>query len=141
MGIPTRPHQHSSGSEMEVCRYNFAQSGDIWLVQFNTTCYGCSTADGRIPVGLKVWPIWPRVCEYLCGHEVFGLSGAQLAGTRCLELGAGAGLLGISLGRMGAHVTMTDTNEACIGLSRINVALNDIAGLGAKAQINNGRSC
>jgi len=44
-------------------------------------------------------------------------------GLRCLELGAGVGLVGIALARLGAAVTLTD-KPPLVGLLRRNIAAN-----------------
>eukprot|EP00440_Ansanella_granifera_P045524 gb/GFBE01049320.1/.p1 GENE.gb/GFBE01049320.1/~~gb/GFBE01049320.1/.p1 ORF type:complete len:258 (+),score=39.22 gb/GFBE01049320.1/:1-774(+) len=52
-------------------------------------------------------------------------------GRRVLELGAGTGVVGLTLGKLGASVTMTDNEPEVLSLLRRNAAAN---GLGALAE-------
>jgi tRNA1(Val) A37 N6-methylase TrmN6 len=44
-------------------------------------------------------------------------------GMRCIELGAGVGLVGLALAAMGAHVTITDVAKV-LPLMQANLAAN-----------------
>lgn len=62
-------------------------------------------------------------------HQSHCMTG-MLAGKKCIELGAGVGLVGLSLASFGAEVTLTD-KPALLSLLRGNVARN---WLGERAQ-------
>lgn len=52
--------------------------------------------------GDMVWPTGIVFCRYLCEHK------ALLEGRRVLDLGAGTGLVGLVVAKLGAHVTLVD---------------------------------
>lgn len=51
----------------------------------------------------------------------------ELRDARCLELGAGSGLVGMTLGIQGAHVTCTDSDPALLDLIKTNAAVNGLS--------------
>jgi len=52
---------------------------------------------------------------------------AKICGKRVLELGAGTGIVGLTLGRLGAQVTLTDNEPELVELMMANVHANSLA--------------
>ena len=102
---------------MEVCRYHFG-GAEHWFLQYNTQSFGL--LQDMSTLGLKVWPICPVLCTYLCSDAC----APPVAARRCLELGAGIGMLGSVLGSLDASVTVTDDDEACLRVAAVNLRLN-----------------
>ena len=88
-------------------------------------------------MGLRVWAATTAVCRLL------GAKGGELrpdclrgARGRILELGCGIGVLGCALAtlpgliqRPEGEVTLTDIDETCLRVARVNVALNNAEGV------------
>jgi len=72
---------------------------------------------GGTSTGFSVW----YGCQVLLNHMERRVSGQK--GVRVLELGAGCGLLGMGLAKLGAQVVMTDVPEVCT-LLKCHVAMN-----------------
>ncbi len=70
----------------------------------------------------NVWWSLPYACTLSAQHNAM-LTQPYVAGKRCIELGAGVGLVGLALARLGAQVTLTD-KPALLSLLRGNVAKN-----------------
>lgn len=72
---------------------------------------GCSE-----PWWAHVWPAGLRLAEHI-------LAGPDLTGLRCLDLGTGAGIVGIALGLKGAKVTFADASPDSLRLAGENARL------------------
>lgn len=73
----------------------------------------------RIPYWAVVWPSAPLLARRL-------LDGADWRGAEVLELGCGAGLVGLSLAAGGARVLQTDLFAEAAGLARNNARRNGL---------------
>ena len=77
---------------------------------------GTVQADGTCS---RLWPTSLVLTRYLCAHPEL------VAGKRVVELGAGAGGVGLACAALGAeHVVITDISEAALSLCHDNVARN-----------------
>lgn len=83
---------------------------------------------GGQATGLRVWPCCIGLASILEQHGAF-------AGLRALELGAGTGVAGIVLAKLGAHVTLTDFEPKCLALCRRNARENGVAGCTRTARL------
>eukprot|EP00933_Yihiella_yeosuensis_P067647 TRINITY_DN7260_c0_g1_i2.p1 TRINITY_DN7260_c0_g1~~TRINITY_DN7260_c0_g1_i2.p1 ORF type:complete len:214 (+),score=37.35 TRINITY_DN7260_c0_g1_i2:33-674(+) len=92
-------------SQVEVFKYKFGAT-DYWFLQYNTECFGWFDHTTEVALGLKIWAPCLVMCNYFCGEDA-----PVLKGRRCLELGAGAGLMGVVLGQLGAQATVTDIDQ------------------------------
>ena len=66
--------------------------------------------------------VWP--CGLALADRV--LVGPRLDGVDCLDLGTGAGAVGIAAGLAGAHVTFADASDAALDLARQNATGNGL---------------
>lgn len=81
-----------------------------------------SGADSCTSTGKRVWDcsvLLARYCEHRWGPH------APVKGLRVLELGAGQGLVGLVLGRLGARVTLTDL-PSVVGNLEHNIIRNNL---------------
>eukprot|EP00933_Yihiella_yeosuensis_P037599 TRINITY_DN31594_c0_g1_i2.p1 TRINITY_DN31594_c0_g1~~TRINITY_DN31594_c0_g1_i2.p1 ORF type:complete len:197 (-),score=32.98 TRINITY_DN31594_c0_g1_i2:514-1068(-) len=60
----------------------------------------------------------------------------RFASKRILELGAGTGVVGLTLGKLGACVTMTDCEPEVMSLLRKNAAANGISSSSSFAEVD-----
>eukprot|EP00931_Biecheleriopsis_adriatica_P057344 TRINITY_DN34008_c0_g1_i1.p1 TRINITY_DN34008_c0_g1~~TRINITY_DN34008_c0_g1_i1.p1 ORF type:complete len:421 (-),score=74.74 TRINITY_DN34008_c0_g1_i1:86-1348(-) len=107
-------------SQVEVFKYYF---GDVmqWFLQYNTECFGWFAHTTDVALGLKIWAPCLVMCHYFCSPDA-----PVLRSRRCLEVGAGAGILGVELARLGAESVVTDIDDLCLQASRVNAALNGV---------------
>ena len=80
-------------------------------------------ANQTIVTGVKPWPACVGLASVV---EQRGCGGAY-AGVRALELGAGLGVVGILLAKLGATVTLSDNSPEVLTLLRRNAAENCVA--------------
>ena len=79
-----------------------------------------SALKGSDHTGMKVWD----VAEVLCRHFEANYSAKFFEGKRVLELGAGCGLIGITLATLGAKVVMTDGKGEVLNRLHENIRRN-----------------
>ena len=79
-------------------------------------------ANQTIVTGVKPWPACLGLASVV---EQKGAGGAY-AGVRALELGAGLGVVGILLAKLGATVTLSDNSPEVLTLLRRNAAENGV---------------
>lgn len=113
--------RHQRGSKLEVCRYHFGPVS-CWLLQYNVRNFGL-LHDLDEAMGLKVWPSCVFFCRFICCDA----RAPRVAGKRCLELGAGAGLLSVVLAGLGADLLATEQEAACLRVLPVNIKLNGLA--------------
>jgi len=127
-------------SEVEPCSRTVEVPVDhqgksvFWFLQYNTADYGwldseCPAGYGA-PMGLRIWAGSPLLCRWLVQHyrQEHSLNGVQ----KCLELGGGVGIVSCVLSMLpgllasGGQVMVTDIDETCLQVARINAALNGV---------------
>ena len=74
----------------------------------------------RLPYGVTLW-----TAAIALSHEI-AARGAELRGSRVLELGAGTGMPGIVAATFGARVVQTDRNELSMSVCKRNAAINRV---------------
>ncbi|CAE8684996.1 unnamed protein product, partial [Polarella glacialis] len=108
-------------SQVEVFKYCFANE-DRWVLQYNTESFGWFDHTNEVALGLKIWAPCLVMCHFLCGPEA-----PVVRSRRCLELGAGAGMMGVVLAGLGARATVSDIDEPCLRASKVNARLNGVS--------------
>jgi len=107
------------GSSAEVTHETGWSSGVSAQTCSSATAHTMTNAcpDGVGRSGLRIWPVAWLLLEVLQGVRSLG---------RVLELGAGTGIVGLSLARRGVadSLVLTDSDQWCIRVLRANAALN-----------------
>jgi predicted nicotinamide N-methyase len=93
----------------------------VRLVTVASTAPAPGGLELRDVIGLKAWPCSLFLADFLHQQQQAALFGP---GSRVLELGAGVGLVGLSLAALGASVDMTDRQPAVLERIRLNVHAN-----------------
>ncbi|GAB4470041.1 MAG: methyltransferase domain-containing protein [Armatimonadaceae bacterium] len=75
----------------------------------------------NFPYGLMLWASAIGLCEWLAANP------SLVAGKRCLEIGAGIGLVGLVAQWLGAEVTQTDYQPDALRLCAENARANQVA--------------
>ncbi len=76
--------------------------------------------DEQMPYWAEIWPSSFVLSNYLA-HEI------GIAGTRCIELGAGVGLVSVALRKAGASMMVTDYAIEALNFMKVNALQNGIA--------------
>lgn len=112
-----------------------SDDGTVWREVCEVAVCEAASIDTTGLLGTQIWHSSKVLAAYLRGTGVDAtLSGngglvPTLAGARCLELGAGTGLVSLVLAALGAQVTATDYHTAILSLVRRSAAENGLAAL------------
>lgn len=75
-------------------------------------------------VGNLVWPSGLALAKFFAWREAHPAERGTCVGKAVLELGAGTGVVGLTLGRLGATVTLTDGYDIVLKALQRNIAAN-----------------
>eukprot|EP00927_Polykrikos_kofoidii_P028895 TRINITY_DN25092_c0_g1_i1.p1 TRINITY_DN25092_c0_g1~~TRINITY_DN25092_c0_g1_i1.p1 ORF type:complete len:447 (+),score=76.02 TRINITY_DN25092_c0_g1_i1:282-1622(+) len=114
-------------SQMEVCKYRFGIN-NFWFFQYNTGSFGWFDHTVGVPLGLRIWAPCLVLCEFFSSPEA-----PPVRGRRCLEIGAGSGIMGSVLGALGAEAVVTDVDEMCLCIARVNARMNGLSATACSA--------
>lgn len=125
--------EDDGGAIVREFRFPVAGSGRQDAIEVRLTDGTPATGADHTDVGLQSWGASIVVSDLLCARpDTFGLSAARLgAAPRIVELGAGTGLVGITLAKLlprlgvrDATVIATDYHPAVLANLRANVSAN-----------------
>lgn len=106
--------------------FTFAIAGRTWTIRAvrdQGALLSACDAFTEFPFGLLLWESAPALAEALVADA------KPLRGTSVLEIGAGAGLVGLVAASLGARVRQVDHSAAAVDLARANAADNAISGI------------
>jgi len=114
-------------SPLHLRKIEFGGHGYWWLC-YNTGEFGWFDKEHTttFAVGLKVWAPCPLMCRWY--SEPRGLDDVHdVAGLSVLELGAGVGMLGVSIAARARRVCVTDIDPCVLRIAAVNARINQAA--------------
>ena len=123
--ISVEDYSYSDQMSVRICAYN-TRSGHGYFSHTNQT----------YATGIQIWPPVPVMCHHLLAYG----RTLPLSGCRVLELGAGVGILGVVIAKLGAsEVAITEISDVCRVVVDINVVLNQVQSLVHVAPLRYGK--
>ena len=126
------------GGEISVDDYTYSDQLSVRICAYNTRSgHGYfNHTNQTYATGIQIWPPVPVMCHHLLAYG----DSLPLSGCRVLELGAGVGILGVVIAKLGAsEVAITEISDVCRVVVDINVVLNEVQSLVHVAPLRYGK--